>query len=233
MQQLSEQKNVSNSNGGTLAQSVLIDAQKTLLQIRHMADNGADSATIEQLAARSLSHIDAVLATQQPDQLPLQLETVCLGAVMQDVLHELTPIAQTYGSKLQFYKSGPSALVTIDPSRTRSLFLSLGHGFIEQASRQERPDPVVFALRGSRQQQLGGVFTAMAESFQASSLRQVKRLSGVAKQQFTPFASAGSSVAIADYLAQSMQLQLQKRHFRKSPGIALGFRSSAQLSLLA
>lgn len=231
--QASEQKNVSSHSDSAVSRSLLLDTQKTLLQIRHLVDGVGDSAVIEQLAARSLSQIDAVLASQQNDQLSLRLETVSLGAIMQDVLHQLTPTARTHDCSLQFHKRGSSALVTTDPERTRSLYMSLGYSFIEQASRQETPAPVVFALRGNKSQQIGGVFTSMAESFRGHSLRQVAELSRCAKQQFTPFASAGSGVAIAQYLAQSMQLQLQKRHFQRTPGIALGFTPSAQLSLLA
>lgn len=229
---VAEQKNVT-LQSDRYERSLALQLQQTLLQISQYAQiDVQNTVSIDVLARRALDMVDCYLASSiQSNQLALELETISLGSVMQDVLHHLTPTARQYGCQLQLKTSGSKQLVSADKKLSKAVFVALGHSFIEQAGMAGNNGEVIFALRGNSQEQTAGVFTANTQ-VSARSLRQLRKLSGNAQKQCSAMAGTGTGIVLADRLLARMDKQLFTTRFQKASGMAVSFAKSQQLQLV-
>lgn len=229
-EQTHESTDISRVPLATLAQQL----RQPLLQISQYAQAGAENQEqIDVLASTTVRLLDSYILSSQSDQLALPIEPVYLGAVLQEVLHELTPIAKQYDCVLQLAASGTSKLVATNSVFARAAFLSLGHSFIESASAldDQQAHTVLFALRQYRGNQTAGVFSP-GLPVNARTLNQARKLAGKAPQQNGALSGSGSGVIVADALLQRMSNQLYASKFQKIPGLAAAFMKNQQLQLV-
>ncbi len=228
-----EQKSVTAERDSRQERSLALQVQQALLQISQYAQIGTDSGEeIDIVARRTLDMVNCyLLGSQSEHQMQLQLESISLGSIAQDVLHHLTPTARQYGCKLQLKSAGSGHLIFADKQMTKAALVSLGHSLIEQAATSSDNGEIVLALRGKTETQTAGIFSPNV-SVKARSLNQLRLLTGMASKQCAPFAGTGTGIALADALLQKMDKQLFVSRFQRASGFAVSFDQSKQLQIV-
>lgn len=207
--------------------------RQSLLQISQLAQAGADSTPdIDAIASTMTRVLDGYILSGQAGQLALEVEPVSLGAVLQDVLHELTPAAKQHECHLRFVSSGSNQLVAANRRLVHAAFLSLGHSFIEaQTLDDPRQRIVALATRYQRGSQTAGVFSPSVK-LSAAALAKTRRLAGIAAQQSSALAGSNSGIIVADALLGQNSHSLYASTFQKIPGLAAAFIKNKQMQLV-
>lgn len=234
-----EQKTALNQADPTLYQrSLAYQIRQSLLQISQYAqtDEPASCQGINAIATSSLKLIDCyLLGTQSDEQLQLHLEPVSLGAIAQDVLHQLAPIAKQYDCQLQLATSKHNQLVATDRRVAGAALLALGCSFVTEATQQAAGSAakadIVFAIRGKKDSQMAGVFS-QCTTIKARSLRQIRELAGRAPQQCSALSGSGTGIALADLLLSRIDKQLAITRFHRTPGVGMAFTHNQQLQFV-
>lgn len=214
--------------------SLAYQLRQPLLQIAQYAQSGPGyEKEIDAIATTTTKLLDCYVLSNQPDQLELSMESVSLGSILQDVLHDLTPIARQHECDIRLQCSGASQLVATHKSYARAAFLSLGYSFIEGALTGEVDTrrTITFALRRSALGQTAGVFSNES-TLQPRSLAQMRALAGKAAQQCSALSGSSSGIIVADTLFRRLNHRLYASRYHKSPGLAASFVKTQQLQLV-
>ena len=226
-----EQKEAAGSGYTLEERSLAYQMRQSLLKIAQSAQMG-DTECVDATATTAMQLIDCyLLGSQSPDQLALHLEAVSLGAIMQDVLHQLTPLAKQHECQLHFMQKGTPGLVTTDARLTKSAFIALGQTFIESTTQAGANTDVVFGVRSKKAEELAGVFSPQT-SLRAKSLQQLRRIAGKAAQPCDSISGSSAGIVLADVLLSRMSSQLRAHRFMQTSGIAANFSPSQQLQLV-
>jgi len=213
----------------TLAQHV----RQSLLQIAQYAQSGAgNEPQIDAIARTTTKLLDCYILSSHSQQLELAVEPVSLGSVLQDVLHQLTPIAKQHDCTMQFVSAGASQLVATNRVLTHAAFLSLGHSFIEAVHTDNSAQrTITFASRQYGGNQTAGVFSPDV-TLNARALTQIRTLAGTATQQSGVVPGSSSGIIVADALLSRTSNQLYARKFQNIPGLAAAFIKNKQMQLV-
>jgi hypothetical protein len=160
---------------------------------------------------------------------------VAVGAVLQDVAHQLTPYAKKYATELEVDISGKlTPVLTHQPSLHVAIQI-LSASFIRaQAAQvqQSRYKLLLGARRTSESAISTGVFSTI-EGLSDKTLRSARSLSGRARQPLPPLPpGAASGVLIADMLCSSMWQPLRAAAHSGLHGLATAIPVSRQLQIV-
>lgn len=175
------------------------------------------------------------LALAADEDLEAYMEPVSIGAVLNDVAHELTPYARQYMTELSVDVLGKFTPVLAHRPSLMAALQCLGASLIRaQAAhtQMERYELVFGAHRGPGNVIATGAFSNI-HLLSDRTLRAARSLAGHARQPLANMpAGAASGVLIADLLCTSMWQPLRPAAHRKWGGLATSIPVSKQLQFV-
>jgi hypothetical protein len=213
------------------------DLALPLLQIKSSLEAGGPKDQIALSVENGLQLVEAYKMTLRVnhDAEALELQPVAIGAVLQDVAHELSPYAKKYATDLVVDVSGRlTPVLTHQPSLHIAIQV-LSASFIRaQAAQvqQRRYKLMLGAHRGPENVISTGVFSSI-EGLSDKTLRSARLLTGRARQPLAPLPpGAASGVLIADMLCSSMWQPLRAAAHSGMHGLATAIPISKQLQFV-
>lgn len=213
------------------------DLALPLLQIKSSLEANAPADQISLSVENGLQLIEAYkLTLKLNDNIEsLTFEPVAVGAVLQDVAHELSPYAKKYATDLVVNVSGRlTPVLTHEPSlhiAIQVLSTSLIRAQAAQAQRK-RYRLMLGAHRTSEATISTGVFSAI-EGLSDKTLRSARALMGQARQPLPSLPpGAASGVLIADMLCGSLWQPLRAAAHGGLHGLATAVPISKQLQFV-
>jgi light-regulated signal transduction histidine kinase (bacteriophytochrome) len=171
-----------------------------------------------------------VLHTEEIQELPL--EPVAIGAILDDVAHQLSPYAKEYSTDLQVDVQRRLTPVLAHQPSLRAALECLSTSLIRaQAAQTQQPhyQLLLGAHRSANNLVAAGVFTNV-QGLSDRTLRAARALAGHARQPLPALPSgAASGVLIADLLCSAMWQPLRAAAHKNMPGLAVGVPASKQL----
>jgi len=175
------------------------------------------------------------LALRAPDEASLPLEPVAVGAVLQEVAHQLTPYASQYATVLDVDVAGRLTPVLANKESLVAAMQCLGASLIRaQAanSRKKSHRLMLGAHRTAENVIATGVFSSV-QGLSDRALRSARALSGKARQPINVLpAGAASGVLIADILCGAMWQPLRAAAHQGLHGLATAVPVSKQLQFV-
>jgi hypothetical protein len=171
-----------------------------------------------------------VLHTEELQELPL--EPVAIGAVLEDIAHQLSPYAKEYSTELRVDVQGRLSPVLAHQPSLRAALECLSTSLIRaQAAQTQQANyqMLLGAHRAASNLVAAGVFTNI-QGLSDRTLRAARALAGHARQPLPALPSgAASGVLIADMLCSAMWQPLRAAAHKNMPGLAVGVPASKQL----
>lgn len=223
------------------------DLTLPLLQIRstlELLDTQifSESLVKEQLRSMSMSadtglHLaEAYRLVLQSDKLmDLPLEPVAIGAILDDVAHQLSPYAKEYSTDIHIDVTGRlNPVLAHQPSLTAALQCLSASLIRAQAAQTQSNDYHILlgAHRSANNLVAAGVFSNV-QGLSDRTLRAARTLAGNARQPLPALpAGAASGVLIADMLCSALWQPLRAAAHKNMPGLAVGVPASKQLQII-
>lgn len=191
-------------------------------------------ANLRQSSQIGLSLVDHYLLglKRRDDQTMLPLEPVSLSSLLNEIAHELTPIAKTYGSDLELNIAGKYPPIIANRQALKAALVSLGYGLITgQTATQGSRQSIQLAAHRIPRGMVAGIYS---DSVVSEKQLQIGRyLRGSASQPIIGLAPASSAgIFVADGLFSSMGSNLRGSKFQNRRGLAATFGLSDQLRLI-
>ena len=188
------------------------------------------------VANDGLQLIDAYrLVLRSHEAESLQLEPVAIGALLQDVAHQLTPYAHQYDTALEIDIQGRlTPVLAHGPSLVAALQCLSASLIRAQAaqSRQKNYRLILAAHRAADNVITTGAFSNV-QGLSDRTLRAARSLVGKARQPLPAVpAGAASGVLIADMLCSTMWQPLRAAAHNGMGGLATGVPVSKQLQFM-
>ena len=165
----------------------------------------------------------------------LAFEPVAIGAVLQDVAHQLTPYAKKYATDLQVDVSGKlTPVLTHQPSLHIAIqILSASLIRAQTAQVQQKRYRLLLGARRSSESVIStGVYSSI-EGLSDKTLRSARSLAGQARQPLPSLPpGAASGVLIADMLCSTMWQPLRAAAHSGMHGLATAIPVSKQLQFV-
>jgi hypothetical protein len=223
------------------------DLTLPLLQIRSSLELlNADTVTKEsikdQIRLMSMSadtglHLaEAYRLVLSSDKLvDLPLEPVAIGAILDEVAHQLSPYAKEYATEIHIDVQGRlNPVLAHQPSLAvalQCLSTSLIRAQVAQIKSKEY-HIILGAHRSANNLVAAGVFSNV-QGLSDRTLRAARGLAGTARQPLPALpAGAASGVLIADMLCSALWQPLRAVAHRNMPGLAVGVPASKQLQII-
>lgn len=218
----------------------LLQIKTTLEVLEGKALTSKSSLTHTQSMALSadagLQLIEAYkLALKAASQDSLQMEPVAVGAVLQEVAHQLTPYAQQYATDLIVDVQGKLTPVLAHRPSLEAALQCLGTSMIRAqaaATQQKR----YYLMLGAHRTKDGVIATGVFSDVRGLSdktLRTAHNLAGKAHQPLPNIpAGAASGILIADMLCAAMWQPLRAAAHRKMSGLATAVPISKQMQFI-
>lgn len=213
------------------------DLALPLLQIKSALEAKAPSDEISLSVDNGLQLLEAYKLTLRinHNSESLMLEPVAIGAVLQDVAHQLTPYAKKYATDVEVDVSGRlTPVLTHQPSlhiAIQILSASLIRAQTAQVQ-QKRYKLLLGARRSSENVIATGVFSSI-EGLSDKTLRSARSLTGQARQPLPSLPpGAASGVLIADMLCSSMWQPLRAAAHSGMHGLTTAIPVSKQLQFV-
>jgi signal transduction histidine kinase len=222
------------------------DLTLPLLQIRSGLEildaSSQDQKIAEQIKLITMSadtglHLaEAYRLVLQSDKLIDQpLEPIAIGAVLEEVAHQLTPYAKEYSTEIHIDIQGRlNPVLAHQPSLAAALQCLSTSLIRAQAGQTQRPDYhlLLGAHRSANNTVATGVFSNV-QGLSDRTLRAARSLSGNARQPIPALpAGAASGVLIADMLCSALWQPLRAAAHRNMPGLVVGVPASKQLQFV-
>lgn len=173
-----------------------------------------------------------VLQLDKLDDLPL--EPVAIGAVLDEVAHQLSPYAWEYATTLEVDVQGRlTPILAHPPSLSAALQVLSGSLIRAQAGQtQKKQYKLILGAHRSGSDISAGVYTDM-QGLSDRTLRAARALVGRARQPLPSLpAGAASGVLIADVLCTAMWQPLRAAAHRNHQGLAVTVPVSKQLQFV-
>lgn len=230
-----------------LLSSLSDDLSLPLLQIKSSIDawqsNGFNEKSLHEhiekitlSADNGLQLIEAYrLVLQAEENLKQEFEPVAVGAVLQDVAHQLNSYAKKYNTVLRVDIQGHIAPVLAHQPSLFAAIEVLSSSMIRTQSAQsggKKQVVVLGAHKGLENLVATGVF-GNADGVSDKALRSARALVGKARQPFTTLpAGSASGILIADLLCSAMWQPLRAAAHSGMHGLATFVPVSKQLRLI-
>jgi K+-sensing histidine kinase KdpD len=173
-----------------------------------------------------------VLQLDKFEELPL--EPVAIGAVLEEVAHQLSPYAWEYSTVLEVDVQGRLTPILAHPPSLSAALQVLSSSLIRAQVGQARKKQYRLILGAHRTQGeiSAGVYTDM-HGLSDKTLRAARALVGRARQPLPALpAGAASGVLIADVLCTAMWQPLRAAAHRNMQGLAVTVPASKQLQFV-
>lgn len=175
------------------------------------------------------------LALHVNENVELSLEPVSVGAVLQDVAHELTPYAKQYDTDLEVDVQGKLTPVLAHQASLFAALQCLSASMIRAQAAQDRQKRYRMMLGAHRTPDnviAAGVFSNV-QGLSDRTLRAARHLVGRARQPLpnVPTGAAGG-VLIADMLCTAMWQPLRHAAHKNMGGLATGVPVTKQLQFV-
>lgn len=175
------------------------------------------------------------LALHVNENMQLSLEPVSVGAVLQDVAHQLTPYARQYDTDLEVDVTGKLTPVLAHQASLFAAIQCLSASMIRAQAAQDRQKRYRIMLGAHRTTDnviATGVFSNI-QGLSDRALRAARHLVGRARQPLpnVPTGAAGG-VLIADMLCSAMWQPLRQAAHRNMGGLATGVPVTKQLQIV-
>lgn len=174
-----------------------------------------------------------VLQSEKLTELPL--EPVAIGAVLEEVAHQLTPYAKEYSTELYVDVQGRLNPVLAHQPALVAALQCLSTSLIRAQAAQTKQKEYKILLgahRSTNNQVAAGVFSNV-HGLSDRTLRAARTLSGNARQPLPALpAGAASGVLLADMLCSVLWQPLRAAAHKNMPGLAVGVPASKQLSFV-
>lgn len=165
----------------------------------------------------------------------LDFEPVAIGALMDEVAHQLTPFARQYSTKLQVDVRGRLTPVLVHQPSLNAVLQSLSYSIIRaQAAQAEKPQYqlTLGAHRAAEAAIAAGVFSDV-QGLSDRSLRAAHALAGRARQPLpTVPPGTASGILIADLLCSQMWQPLRPAAHHSLHGLVTALPTSNQLQFV-
>ena len=213
------------------------DLALPLLQIKSGIESSSSPEQLLLSAENGLQLVEAYKLTLRINYSieTLNFEPVAIGAVLQDVAHQLTPYAKKYATDLQVDVSGKlTPVLTHQPSLHIAIQILSASLIRAQAAQvqQKRYKLLLGARRTSDTTISTGVFSSI-EGLSDKTLRSARSLVGRAHQPIPSLPpGAASGVLIADVLCSSMWQPLRAAAHSGMHGLATAIPISKQLQFV-
>lgn len=187
-------------------------------------------------ADNGLQLTEAYRMVLQADRLhELPLEPVSVGAVLEEVAHQVFPYAKQYSTNLQIDVQGRlRPILAHQPSLEAALQCLTTSLIRAQAAQTKKSDYqlILGAHRSKDNEIAAGVFTDI-NGLSDRTLRAARSLVGKARQPLPALpAGAASGVLIADVLCAAMWQPLRAAAHRNMTGLVVGVPASKQLQFV-
>lgn len=210
---------------------------ESLQSQKYSAKMVEEQAKIMTLSADAgLQLAEAYRLVLQSDKLHnLPLEPVAIGAILEEIAHELSGYASEYGTKLQVDVQGRLTPVLAHKPSLQAALQCLSSSLIRAQAAQTQSGKHQIILGAHRSDShiiAAGVFTNI-QGLSDSTLRAARALVGHARQPLAALpAGAASGVLIADMLCSAMWQPLRAAAHKNMSGLAVGVPSSKQLQFV-
>ena len=175
------------------------------------------------------------LALRVQDEISLPLEPVAMGAVLQEVAHQLGPYAKQYATVVEVDVQARLTPVLANKESLMAAMQCLGASLIRaQAadSRKKSHRMMLGAHRTAENVIATGAFSNV-QGLSDRALRNARALTGKARQPLNALpAGAASGVLIADILCGAMWQPLRAAAHRNMHGLATAVPVSKQLQFI-
>lgn len=214
---------------------------KTVLEVAE-GENFAPASIRDHAQAMTLSTeaglqlIDAYrLALRASDNLNLDMEPVAIGAILEDVAHQLTPYASQYATDLEVDIQGKLTPVLAHQPSLMAALQCLSASMIRAQAAQDQRRRYQLLLGAHRTPEnviATGVFSSV-QGLSDRTLRAARHLVGRARQPLPNVpAGAAGGVLIADMLCSAMWQPLRAAAHRNMGGLATGVPITKQLQFV-
>lgn len=191
---------------------------------------------IQSSADATLHLLDSYLLSMRLSLAPseyLEVEQVCVPAVLYDARQQLAAAARQYGVELELHVHGRYEPVMAHRNALTTALVSLGYSLIEavpaMSSEQQK---LQLAVHRTKYGIVAGMYCD-ADELTPEVLRQAEQLYGHVRQPFVGVSpGSGAGVFVANAILQAMQSRLRVGRFQKQPGFAFTLPSSRQLQLV-
>lgn len=175
------------------------------------------------------------LVLQSDKLIDLPLEPVAIGAILEDVAHQLTPYAKEYATELHIDVQGRLNPVLAHQPSLRAALQCLSTSLIRAQAAQTQSKSyhlLLGAHRTTNNLVAAGVFSNV-QGLSDRTLRAARTLTGNARQPLPALpAGAASGVLIADMLCSALWQPLRAAAHKSMPGLAVGVPASKQLQFV-
>ncbi len=214
-----------------------------LLQIIKQAELGtligSSSSELRQIhtnADVALKLIDGYLLSMRlaaEEAYEIEQESVSLSSVLYDTAHQLHPIAELYGVKIELSLDGKYGPVTAHRQGLQSALVALGYALIEALPASESPQlKLELAAHRCRYGIVAGLY-ADVDRLTTEALRQGRRLFGDTRQPLPALShSGGAGVFVADAILNAIGARLKVSHHNRRSGLGTVLQSNPQLQLI-
>lgn len=201
-------------------------------ELRHLQQPDGTLQSIQQTSDMAIRLIDGyLLSTEAQTQAALTLEPVSVSSLLQDIAHQLTPLARQYDHEIVLSINGKYAPVMADQKSLETALTMLGYAMIESQPADSR-HVVTLGAHKSAHGIVAGVFGEQ-EGLSTEMFRRARALYGRSRQPLAAMSTtAGASVFVADTLLSAMSAPLRVAHHHKMAGFAATLLPSQQLQLV-
>lgn len=166
-------------------------------------------------------------------QLQLDLEPVSLSAVLYDVAHDLTPIAQQRNTDVELVLAGKYGQVMAHSQGLVAALYSLGSVLSEVCAADTSRGRLRIAAHRSTRGIVAGMYIDGLPSMQTTIYSARRLRQGFTRQPLAKLtASTGAGVFIADTILSCMDVRLRAGRFHGKHGLAATLQPSRQLQLV-
>ncbi|MDB5160972.1 MAG: hypothetical protein JWO96_352 [Candidatus Saccharibacteria bacterium] len=173
-----------------------------------------------------------VLQLEKLHELPL--EPVAIGAVLEEVAHQLSPYAWEYSTRVEVDVQGRLAPVLAHPPSLAAAIQCLSSSLIraQVGQKKDKNYRIILGAHRAGGEISTGVFTNM-QGLSDRTLRAARSLVGNSRQPMNSLPSgAASGVLIADVLCAAMWQPLRAAAHRNMNGLAVTIPASKQLQFV-
>lgn len=214
---------------------------KTGLEL--MEDAGYAKSTVRPQAKNMTLAVEAGFQLIETYRLLLQSDEIlkgaprpiAIGAVMEEVAHQLTPFAREYSTAIEVDVQNRLTPVLVHQPSLNAVLQSLSYSLIRaQAAQAETADSrlILGAHRSANSVIAAGVFSDI-EGLSDRSLRAAHSLMGQARQPLPAVPpGAASGILIADMLCAAMWQPLRAAAHHHLSGLVTALPTSSQLNLV-
>jgi hypothetical protein len=213
--------------------TLLYELQQLLIQIKTCNDvaDVESQLSVGMLSSHGLQLLHYALFAIESQQSQLPLTSVSAGAAMHDVLHELTPLAKSYGATIEFDASPYLEPVYANEQSLKGSVYALLTGMITSSTNGVAPKITVTVQQTKPKEQRIGVFSDTTPI--TLSMLKNKATNRTARMDTSGTSHrSGLGFLVSQLLANRLDTTFTNFEHHEMSGVGFYLPESAQLQLL-